>query len=632
MHAPYTDHATEAYQIAEVATGALLSVVGWPLLQARSVRATWTMAIWLTVATPLLLPWFSEVKWQLGAITALLVLTLLLARRLIALLIGVPVVTGLYVASRFLKDSNLEVCAAYLCAAGLVLGLLAPPWHRAVLSSPAAPPRALSARWHDFALFVIAIVMGALVSHFVLLRAPDGSDEWAYTYQAAVMAKGQLYGKLPPCHSALRNFWLFWRDDRMFAQYQLGWPLLLVPFVWMRAVWLGGPVTLGLLAVAVARLARQAALRGSFGRADVLRAGWLAAGVTLLSSTVLINGGSRFPHLLVAALFAFVAENALVLARSRGFREAFPRALLLGSTAGYLVLVRAPDACVLAVGPLLYLAIATVRRRTHWSTIPLAALASIPWLVFLFVTAHAQLREWGVLPYQLTTTFYPWNVVGFSLPPAHHWKWSFPLAWGAYCWFPLTPALGIVGMALMTRERWTRGVAFTLGFSALASMTFYGLLTLGRGGDFGYGPRYQLVLVVPMAVGAALLLLRVLTRMAAPMRALVRTALVTTVATGVLLLSCEQLMSANSLLTRVTAVEREVKAQGLRRAVVIVTKSAAFYGPMDLTRNYPIELYDPEVIFANENETMCLREAFADRTFFKAVGKPPKLVPYEETP
>ena len=74
----------------------------------------------------------------------------------------------------------------------------------------------------------------------------------------------------------------------------------MAPFVAARAAWLAAPVCTGLLVAGIAPLARRVA-RGTYGgRPSAIRASGLAAGVTtMLASTVLINGGSRFPHILV---------------------------------------------------------------------------------------------------------------------------------------------------------------------------------------------------------------------------------------------------------------------------------------------------------------------------------------------
>ena len=87
----------------------------------------------------------------------------------------------------------------------------------------------------------------------------------------------------------------------------------MTPFVGLHVAWLAGPASLGVLAVGVARLGRRATAgfaRGAEPPAPAqVRAGGIFAAVVLgLSWMVLINGASRYPHVFVAAMFAWSLE------------------------------------------------------------------------------------------------------------------------------------------------------------------------------------------------------------------------------------------------------------------------------------------------------------------------------------
>src|SRR5262249_22287980 len=76
---------------------------------------------------------------------------------------------------------------------------------------------------------------------------------------------------------------------------------------------------------------------------------------------------------------------------------------------------------------------------------------------------------------------------------------------GSYCWWPCSPALGLAGMAMLLRGGGKR-IVFMLSIGVIGLLCFYMMLGWGRGSDFGYGPRYQMPLIVPMAVGGAVAL------------------------------------------------------------------------------------------------------------------------------
>lgn len=633
MHAPYTDHVADAFQAAEYAAGAALTCLALGLLPRRwPLRVALLGGLWLAVLAPSLGSFFegftgvvaNAASLHAGLLAARLALlvALVLGRRLGPLLFGLAGVGFAWFLSSALVDSDLELCALHVALAGYTLGLVADARRGApdLVTQPARDRLALA---QDLGLLIVGTLAAALVSNFVLFRGTDSSDEWAYTYQAAVFAKGRLYGEVPACLPALRNYWVFWKDGRMFAQYQPGWPLFLVPFVWIKQIWLGGPAALGLLALALARLGRFAVR--SFGHAtaaEVRRGGLVAGGFALLSNTLLINGGSRYPHVFMAALFAFTAEAALRLGRAKDRRSALRIGACLGFFAGWIFVVRVPDAVLLAAGPLVYVGVATIRRRAHGFGLLAALGTSGLWVLFLLYTAHVQVGGWGVLPYQLGEQFHSWVKIGFSVPSAALWKWSFPLAWGAYEWWPLVPAIGILGFTLACRYgRDLRRVVLMLSLSACTTLGFYAMLEWGRGGDFGYGPRYQLVLVVPMAIGSALAVHASLHRLGDRARGLIGTGLALATLVGVLVLGGYLFPHARHLLADVMGTELAARKAGLRHAVVIIPPGVGPYGPLDVTRNLPLESYSAPVIYANDTDVTCLRRAYPNRTFYHADGR-----------
>ena len=366
----------------------------------------------------------------------------------------------------------------------------------------------------------------------------------------------------------------------------------------------------------------------------------------IASSTALINGGSRYPHVFVAAMFAWslealcvVADSALPPADQRRWGAA------LGACIALLVAARPPDGATLGVGLFLYFVYAVGRRRIGWHAVGMAAaLAAFIGGVTL-VVLRLQLGVWFKTAYSLTEIIYPWTKVSWSLPKPNEFRWGLPLAAGSYCWWPCSPAVGMGGLAML------RGRARRLGFvffaSALPLLTMYTLLELGRGFDFGYGPRYTLVLIVPMAVGTGVVFARLWelasgSSFATGARSRVGGAFasggpiaVALVAAGLGVIRLGALMYPHTYadVHEHNRLHDAIDSMGPKHAVVIAGLGLNTTDPMDLTENLPLDLYpDQDVIIAVDrgpDETRCLQEKFRGRTFYRVIpGDPARLVRY----
>ena len=269
------------------------------------------------------------------------------------------------------------------------------------------------------------------------------TEEWAHTYQAALFAKMHAYGKAPPCFSALQEYRTLTSEGRMFSQYTPGWSLFMAPFLAIGVVWLAAPCSLGLLAVAVARLARRAAAGASGGRRDVtVAAGPIAALALVCSNTVLINGGSRFSHIFVGrrACFRVVgrgvvrdvgAERSHAQAPSVGVR-------VLGLASAWLVTTSPADGGTLGLGLLVYFVYAVADRRVAPGVPMLATGISFAiWGGLSLVLLRLQLGKWFTAGYSVTAQFHAGSRVSMSTFKLGELKWAIPLATGAYCWWPL---------------------------------------------------------------------------------------------------------------------------------------------------------------------------------------------------
>ncbi|MEM1180253.1 MAG: hypothetical protein AAGM22_18060 [Acidobacteriota bacterium] len=84
-------------------------------------------------------------------------------------------------------------------------------------------------RWLLYGSF-FAFALPALIRTYFLDSLPLTDDEGAYRFMAQVLAGGRLWADSAPVPLAFDNRFLI-NDGRMYAQYFLGWPALLVPGV-----------------------------------------------------------------------------------------------------------------------------------------------------------------------------------------------------------------------------------------------------------------------------------------------------------------------------------------------------------------------------------------------------------------
>jgi hypothetical protein len=651
MRYPYTSAPLDALVAAQASTAVVLAGVLWhKAMRPRGANGLLLGAMALTVLAPVGSAPFAEngllhelgtavgsdfAKPALDVAAALASGAALLTRR--RLLAGVALageaVMGALTSA--IKECDADLAAAHMAFFGLLVGLHLVTAAEAKTDGPAARPT-----WHawreEVSAFAAGTIAGALVCRLVERGLTSGADEWANTYEAALFAKLHAYGQAPPCGEDFRSYWVFQHQGRAFAQYTPGWPYFMAPFAAAGAAWLAGPAALGLLAAAIVRLARRCAEPSS-----ARTAGLLAAAATLLGATMLVNGASRYPHVFVAATFAWSLEAlcaATEATASARARKAW--AVVLGAGAAWLLSTRPLDGATLGLGLAAALAHAVRRRSVEprllpWAAIPFASIAGLT-----IVVLRLQLGRWWTTGYSLTAVTYPWAVFGWSLPHANEWRWGLPLAAGTYCAWPASVALGLAGLALVRGP--ARGVPLACLVGCGALLVAYTLSEFGRGIDFGYGPRYQLPCIVPMAVGTGVLVARVWessrVRIAKAIGLLARLASAGPIATclgaalaGVVLVSPGMYRYTRLDVERHNWLRPTLDASGLHHAVVFATTVAASHA-LDLCENLPLDLYpDQDVLLAidrGDESLRCVHEAYPDRALYRAsIGPPVRIEP-----
>ncbi len=642
MISPFTASPLDALLAAQTSVGLTLTAALLFRPFGRKGMALFLASIWLAVSLPGLSPFLSGLGIKLPArhFPLLLVVSAALAamatfttRRIPLIAAALAALVAMTFLAWYIQRCDWELAALQLLMCGVLIGCHF--YHDLPDLVPhSQDERHPTARVHDGAIFLLSLSLATLVCFVVLQRFTNSADEWGYTFQAAVFAKGQAWAPPPPCSEALRSFWVFEWGGKQFSQYTPGWPYFMVPFVILRIPEMAGPVAFALLAVGVARLARRAAVETEMGKRATRAAGWLAAVGVMFGTTYLINGASRYPHVFVATLYAWALESLLAVTSPGPSEKKWRSAVLLGLTAGLLPATRPPDGFALGIGLFLYALWAVLQRRVELRSalFTLLALGAVGGLTLWIL--REQLGAWFTTGYSLNSRVYPWSKVsGFSIPAPDQYRWAFPLATGSYCWFPCAPALGLAGLASL-RGR-ARRIGVVLGLSYVPFLLFYTLNETGRGWDLGYGPRYVLPTVVPMAVGGGVLL--------APLFAAGRwnasrargAAWVATVsiALGVMRIAPMIYPWNYEDVEAHARLPATLRKAHLQHALVVGGAGLNNTDPMDLTENLPPVLYpDERVIIAIDRSpelNACLRKAYGDRVFYRAVsaGRAVELVP-----
>jgi len=655
MTSPFTTQPLDALMAAQSSVGVVLGALLW-LRSLRPRIATWLLlaAIALAVTAPVdgdflagvgvtLDPKFMHHLLKLAA--ALATAGALLSRRALLVVVAALGEASLWFITGYLQGSDYELAAAHLAFFGLLVGV-----HLRTLAGEPPAGKGTEDPWagawvDDVVAFALGTTAGAVVCRMLLHGWTNSGDEWANTFQSAVFAKLRAYGSVPHCSEAFRSFWVFEHVGRSFSQYTPGWPLFMAPFVALHNVWLAGPASLGLLAAGVSRLGRRAGAGFSPGTPppslDQARAsGRLAVLALLLSAGVLINGGSRYPHIFVAAAFAWALEALMTISTaglSTGRQWAWGS--VLGACAALLLAARPADGCTLGIGLFLYFGYAFARKRMGWRAITGCAIAFVALGGLTLVILRLQLGRWFATGYSLTPTLYPWTGFAMSVPEPNAYKWGIPLATGSYCWWPCSPAVGLAGLASL-RGRAQR-MAFVFFFACVPFVTFYTLVTMGRGFDLGYGPRYSLPCVVPMAVGTGVALGYLwkaararwtavpAIRVAGPAAVALAAVYVGVVRIAPLIypFTFADVQNHNRLHEALAPLD-------LHGAVVFAGNGLINTDVMDLPENLPLDLYpNQDVLIAIDRGpemVSCVRGVYPSRRFYRAVpGGRVQIVPMD---
>jgi hypothetical protein len=550
-------------------------------------------------------------------------------RRTAGALLGAVVMEGLF---HYIHDFVPWLMAAELTWLAVVVAFEA----RAAAREADPPASTGPLSWRAIALddvlvFAASVAIAAFVCDRVLERYTLSGDEWANTYQADVYAHLHAFGPERACEKVFKNWWVFDKDGRMFAQYTPGWPLVMAPFQRLGVVWLACPFMFGAVSVGVARLARRIAGAGMFGLSAttprvVRLAGVLAAVAAVACPSALLNGASRYPHTMACACFAWMVESmfAMTTASPRG-RIAW--GAVLGTSAALLCAVRPLDGVGIGLGVFGVFVWMVSQKELPRAGILAGCVAFAAWGALTLVILRLQLGAWFVTGYSMS----PWETP-MSVPHPREIMYAFRLDKGTGYWWPC--ALPFIPLGLQFAATRARAVAAALWLGGLTHSLTYAMVELGRdGGDSGYGPRFHLPLVVPMAVGAGLVLAWLVEHAIAAwptssgkerMRPVVAaSAAALGWALGIYFVAPTVYPGWHETLHGFNATQRAIRDNHLHHAVVVVHDGTLAQQAWDLVQNLP-SVPDPDTLIITDwkagDDFECARRTYGDRQWYEARG------------
>lgn len=351
-------------------------------------------------------------------------------------------------------------------------------------------------------LALCAIAVSAYISENIYERLPHIEDEFAFLWQAQVMAQGEIALDSPPEHQSLLVPFVVDHNGLRFGKYPPGWPAtlslgarigqpwLVQALLWSGVVWL------------TYRLGSKIVSPG---------VGLLAAGLTLSSPMFFMLSGTLMSHGLSTFLgLAFLLSMMDLLPAHRHRESPAPRILMVGVAGGCLGLLglTRPLTAIAFSIPILVLCATRLKRdmAEEGKTCVLIGVQALVIAGLVFVWQWALTGDPWRNPY---TLWWPYDRLGFGpgigvTESGHNLFWAlyntrFSLATGVHDLFGwpwlswiLLP-FGLLGLR-WNRDAW---ICFSTFPSLVVAYGFYWV------GSWLFGPRYYVESLPALAVISA---------------------------------------------------------------------------------------------------------------------------------
>ena len=261
--------------------------------------------------------------------------------------------------------------------------------------------------WSEKIALLLSI-LAVLCSSWVALGVNEGlaqlEDEYAYLWQARLIADGQISMPSPPEAEGFFIPFVIDYQGRRFGKYPLGWPVVLSLGVIVGVRWLVNPLLAGLAVWLTFRLGQK--LLGD-------RIGLLAAALTVVSPLFLTYTGSLLSHILGLVLSLFFALAWLDALDEQNLTRGWLPTLSAGFSLGLLALTRPWT----ALGVALPFGVDGLVRLGRDSTLVRKRIISIG-LIAIVITSLHFLWQYALTGDALTNPYTLWwhyDRVGFGI-------------------------------------------------------------------------------------------------------------------------------------------------------------------------------------------------------------------------
>jgi len=191
-----------------------------------------------------------------------------------------------------------------------------------------------------FIISILAVFAAAWISFNIFEGIPHLEDEFAYVWQAKVIARGELTVPSPPEYKSFLVPFVVDHDGQRFGKYPLGWPAMLSLGELIGLRWLVNPLLAGLAVWLTYRLGAKI-----LGEA----VGVLAATLTAASPFFLMNSGALLSHPWGLVLSTGFALSWLDATQEEGLVPSWLPTLTAGFSLGMLALSRPFTAVGIAI-------------------------------------------------------------------------------------------------------------------------------------------------------------------------------------------------------------------------------------------------------------------------------------------
>ncbi len=202
-----------------------------------------------------------------------------------------------------------------------------------------------------FSIPPAAGIVTALISLFVFKQIPHVQDAIHYHLMARQFAEGKMFIPAHPYDAFLDYIFLIPFPQGVVSLFPPGFPLFLVPFVWLHLSWLASPIATAAAVFLVGDIAYTMLRNRNIAVLSMV--------IALFSPFLMIMGGTYMSHPFCAVLTLGVVRLLLAIQKKHSFRLFS----IVGLLIGWCLLTRPYNAVIVSVFTVLFTLFALPRKK-----------------------------------------------------------------------------------------------------------------------------------------------------------------------------------------------------------------------------------------------------------------------------